>query len=288
VVVAQAVPSLSTTEDLAVAMVGRSLEKLPARDGEPGREVLLEVRNLWANDLWGNPSVRDASFTVHAGEIVAIAGVDGNGQAELVECITGLRPLSSGTVAIAGQLLRHARPRRAAQLGLSHIPSDRHRFGIVGTFSVEENIVLNSFTEPRMSRFGFLSFANIRERAFDLMRRFEIKAASLRVPIDTLSGGNQQKIVVARELGHRRQVLVAAQPTRGVDVGAIEYIHRQIVASRDEGVGILLVSTELDEALALADRILVIFSGRIVGDFTRDQATRENLGRLMAGGSVVD
>jgi ABC-type uncharacterized transport system ATPase subunit len=272
----------ATPAGLARLMVGRDvlfdLDKPPARPGDP----VLEVIDLTASDDRGLPAVRGLSLEVRAGEIVALAGVDGNGQTELVEAITGLRP-AMGTVRVGGRDLAGAPARAVLDAGVSHIPEDRQRRGLVLPFTLAENLGLREYRRPSLSRRGLLRLSRLRDRAAALLREYDVRGGAPDVPAASLSGGNQQKVVIAREIACDPRVLVAAQPTRGLDVGAIEFVHRRLVAERDNGRGILLVSLELDEVRSLADRILVIFEGRIVRELGPD-ASEEELGLAMTGG----
>jgi general nucleoside transport system ATP-binding protein len=278
------VPREGATEDgLAKMMVGREVllrvDKQPAQAGD----VLLEVRNLHVNDERGLPAVRDVSLAVHAGEIVGIAGVEGNGQSELIEAITGLRHAESGEIAVAGKVIERTSARRMLDVGVGHIPEDRQRRGLVLEFSIAENIALHDYNSAPDSRFGWLFPRRLIERARSLIREFDIRGGGPNTPGGSLSGGNQQKVVAAREIARDPRVLIAAQPTRGLDVGAIEYLHRRIVEERDEGRAILLVSLELDEVLSLADRILVMYEGQVVGEHAPG-VTEEEIGLEMLGG----
>ncbi|HEV8151481.1 MAG TPA: ABC transporter ATP-binding protein [Solirubrobacteraceae bacterium] len=272
----------ATPAGLARLMVGRDvlfdLDKPPARPGDP----VLEVIDLTASDDRGLPAVRGLSLEVRAGEIVALAGVDGNGQTELVEAITGLRP-AMGTVRVGGRDLAGAPARAMLDAGVSHIPEDRQRRGLVLPFTLAENLGLREYRRPSLSRRGLLRLRRLRDRAAALLREYDVRGGAPDVPAASLSGGNQQKVVIAREIACDPRVLVAAQPTRGLDVGAIEFVHRRLVAERDNGRGILLVSLELDEVRSLADRILVIFEGRIVRELGPG-ASEEELGLAMTGG----
>jgi simple sugar transport system ATP-binding protein len=229
-------------------------------------------------------TVRGVSFSVRAGEIVGIAGVDGNGQTELVEAITGLRPTASGSVTVGSRRFAgHLDPRKMIEAGIGHIPEDRHRRGLVLEFNLAENLALHDYTEPPDSRHGWLFPKRLVERAVRLIKEFDIRGGGPFTFAKALSGGNQQKVVVAREVARNPVVLIAAQPTRGLDVGAIEYVHRRLVAERDSGHGILLVSLELEEVLSLADRILVIYEGQIVGEHDAGVG-EEEIGLEMLGG----
>ncbi|MER3488132.1 MAG: heme ABC transporter ATP-binding protein, partial [Chloroflexota bacterium] len=281
-VVGTTTPAEATRESLARMMVGRpvelEVEKGPAKPGP----VVLEIRGLAVRDDRGHLAVRDLDLDVRAGEIVAIAGVQGNGQTELVEAITGLRAPLAGQVRIAGQEVRFD-PRRIFELGVGHVPEDRLEDGLVPGFSVAENLVLNTYHLRPFSDGLRLRREAIIATASELVEAFDIRTPSIFNDVANLSGGNQQKVIVAREFSRPVVLLVAAQPTRGLDVGSIEYIHRRIVAKRDEGAAILLVSTELDEALSLGDRIAVMYAGRIVRILAPTEATPELLGLLMGG-----
>jgi simple sugar transport system ATP-binding protein len=278
------VPREGATEDgLARMMVGREVllrvEKPPA---EPG-ETLLEVRDLHVNDDRGLAAVRDVSFVVRAGEIVGIAGVEGNGQSELIEAVTGLRRTNGGQMAVGGRVIDHATARKMLDAGVGHIPEDRQRRGLILEFSIAENIALHDYCYPPDSRWGWLFPRRLIERARRLITEFDVRGGGPNTRAGSLSGGNQQKLVAAREVARDPKVLVAAQPTRGLDVGAIEYLHRRLVEERDEGRAILLLSLELDEVLSLSDRILVMYEGRIVGEHT-GAVTEEEVGIEMLGG----
>jgi general nucleoside transport system ATP-binding protein len=231
----------------------------------------------------GHRVVDGVSLDVRAGEILALAGVQGNGQSELVEAVCGLRTPSGGSVRLDGADMTGRPPRDIFGAGVAHVPEDRQRDGLIGSFPVADNLVLNQIDARAFSRWGRVDRAAVREHAANLVDEFDVRTPSVGTAASTLSGGNQQKVIVAREFFHARRLLVLSQPTRGLDVGSIQYIHRQVVAKRDEGVAVLLNSSELDEVLALADRIAVIYQGRIVGVVDRADASRELLGLLMAG-----
>jgi general nucleoside transport system ATP-binding protein len=272
----------ATREGLARLMVGREVllrvEKTPSSPAEP----LLTVEGLSVLDDRELEAVRDVSFEVRAGEIVGIAGVDGNGQTELIDAVTGLRKAQAGRVAVAGKEITNDGAREALDAGLGHIPEDRHRRGLVLDFTLAENIALHDYKESPDSRFGWLYPRRLIERARRLIQAFDVRGGGPLTRAAALSGGNQQKVVVAREVERDPRVLLAAQPTRGLDVGAIEFVHRRLVEERDQGRAILLVSLELDEILSLADRILVMYEGRIVGEYAPD-VTPEELGIAMTG-----
>jgi ABC-type uncharacterized transport system ATPase subunit len=274
----------ATEQGLARMMVGREVllrvEKTP---GQPA-EKLLTVQELQVSDDRGLPAVRGVSFDVRAGEIVGIAGVDGNGQTELVEALSGLRKPSSGRIAIADEELTNATARRRLDAGLGHIPEDRLRRGLVLEFSLAENLALHDYRKEPNSLFGWLRPGRIVTWARRLLQEFDVRGGGATARASALSGGNQQKLVVAREVARDPRVLIAAQPTRGLDVGAIEFVHRRLVQERDEGRAILLVSLELEEILSLSDRILVIYEGGIVGEYD-SSVSDEELGIAMTGAS---
>jgi ABC-type uncharacterized transport system ATPase subunit len=272
----------ATEETLARAMVGREVllrvEKPPAEMGD----VLLEVEDLHVIDDRGIEKVRGVSFQVRAGEIVGIAGVDGNGQTELIEALTGLRRADQGVIRVGGHQLDHASARATLDAGLGHIPEDRQRRGLVLEFSLAENIALHDYAEPPDSKWGWLFPGRLVSRARRLIQEFDVRGGGPFTPAGSLSGGNQQKLVAAREISRDPKALIAAQPTRGLDVGAIEYLHRRLVTERDEGRAILLVSLELDEIFSLSDRILVIYEGQIVGEH-EGEVSEEQIGFEMVG-----
>jgi simple sugar transport system ATP-binding protein len=272
---------------LARMMVGRDvLLRVAKPPAQPG-DSLLEVEDLHVRDERGIEAVRGISLTVRAGEIVGIAGVDGNGQSELIEAITGLRTPTSGRIRVAGRDVPVGNARKMLDAGVGHIPEDRQRRGLVLEFSIAENIALHDYRLPPESRWGWLFPRRLVERARTLIGEFDVRGGGPTTRAGALSGGNQQKVVAAREVARDPKVLVAAQPTRGLDVGAIEYLHRRLVAERDEGRAILLVSLELDEILALSDRILVIYEGEIVGEHAAG-ADEEAIGLEMLGGRAKE
>jgi simple sugar transport system ATP-binding protein len=275
----------ATEEGLARMMVGREVllrvDKAASHPGNP----LLEVEGLNVYDDRGLEAVRDVSFAVRGGEIVGLAGVDANGQAELIDAIAGLRQAASGRIVLDGEDVTHAGAREVLDSGLGHIPEDRHRRGLVLPFSLTENLGLHAYRQQPNSRFGFLKLGTMLDRSKRLLGEFDVRGGSPGTPAGALSGGNQQKVVLAREIDADPKVLIAAQPTRGLDVGAIEFVHRRLVEQRDGGRAVFLVSLELEEILSLSDRILVIYEGRIVGEFP-PTATEEQLGFAMTGGRV--
>ena len=276
----------TTVEELSAMMVGRNVsfhvEKKPVQPGE----VVLEVKNMtMASKLHKNNAVKNVSLKVRRGEIVCLAGIDGNGQTEFVYSLTGLEPLSSGSITLCGQDITHASIRKRSKLGMSHIPEDRHKHGLVLDYSLENNMVLQRYFEPEFTnKAGFLRRGNIRKYAEGLIEQYDVRSGQGPVTIArSMSGGNQQKAIIAREIDKNPELLVAVQPTRGLDVGAIEYIHRQLVAQRDAGKAVLLVSLELDEVMDVPDRILVMYEGEIVGELDPKKTTQEELGLYMAG-----
>jgi simple sugar transport system ATP-binding protein len=277
----------ATEEGLARMMVGREvLLRVEKPAAQPG-DTLLELRSLNVNDDRGLPAVRDVSFHVKAGEIVGIAGVEGNGQSELIEAITGLRPSTSGEVVVAGRVISHAGARKMLNAGVGHIPEDRQRRGLVLEFTIAENIALHDYNEPPDSRYGWLFPGRLIQRARQLIKEFDVRGGGPQTRAAALSGGNQQKLVAAREVARDPKVLIAAQPTRGLDVGAIEFLHQRLVEERDEGRAILLLSLELDEVLSLSDRILVMYEGRIVAEHAAG-ASEEEIGVEMLGGGRTE
>ena len=276
----------TTMEELSAMMVGRNVsfhvDKKPA---EPG-EVVLEVEGMtMASKLHKNNAVKAVSLKVRRGEIVCLAGIDGNGQTEFVYGLTGLEPLSAGSIKLCGKDITHAPIRQRSVMGMSHIPEDRHKHGLVLDYTLEDNMVLQRYFEPEFTdKAGFLRRKNIRGYAERLIEQYDVRSGQGPITIArSMSGGNQQKAIVAREIDKDPELLVAVQPTRGLDVGAIEYIHRQLVAQRDEGKAVLLVSLELDEVMDVPDRILVMYEGEIVGELDPKKTTQEELGLYMAG-----
>ncbi len=286
-VVGETTPAQATPETLAAMMVGREIVfYLPKAQAQPG-EVVMEVNNLSAKDNRNHRVVRGVSFHVRAGEVLGVAGVQGNGQTELVEVLTGLRKPESGQVLVNGVDVTAARPRRVTEQGVAHIPEDRHRYGMVLQYTIADNLVLNNYYLSPYTVGWMLNRQTISEHAVALIQKFDIRTPSAENTGGSLSGGNQQKLVVARELGGREvKLLIASQPTRGVDVGSIEFIHRQIIEQRDAGVAVLLVSAELDEIMSLSDRIIVMYEGEIVSSLEAAQSSREQLGLLMAGSHI--
>jgi general nucleoside transport system ATP-binding protein len=277
----------ATQQSLARLVVGRDvileLDKTPGKPAAP----LLEVRDLRVDDDRQLEKVSGVSLTVHAGEIVAVAGVDGNGQQELVDAITGMRAPREGTVAVDGREIAGQGVRAATEAGMAHIAEDRHLRGLVLPFTLAENLALREYRSPEFSGRGWLRLGHMKQRAEKLLAEFDVRGGGAESYAAALSGGNQQKVAIAREIASDPKVLVAHQPTRGLDVGAIEFVHRRLIAERDKGRAVLLMSLEYEEVRALADRILVIYDGRIVGEFPPD-ASEEQLGIAMIGGGRAD
>ncbi|HEM60815.1 MAG TPA: ABC transporter ATP-binding protein [Chloroflexi bacterium] len=281
-------PDDTSLEELAEMMVGREVDLVVDKGPATPGEVVLEVEDLIAEDARGHRVVRGVDLFVRAGEILGVAGVQGNGQTELVEVLTGLHPASGGTVLILGQDVTNAPPRRVTELGVAHIPEDRQRDGLVMTFPIFDNLVLSTYYLEPYAKGPVIQFEEVYEYADRAVEEFDVRTPSIILPAQTLSGGNQQKLIVAREFSRPIKLMIAAQPTRGLDVGSVEYIHRQIVQKRDDGVAVLLVSVELDEIMALSDRIAVMYEGKIVGSVDADKVTREELGLMMAGARLEE
>lgn len=282
--VAQVEASSTTEEQLAALMVGtaRAAEWKPPA-GHPRGEVLLEAENLQIDDARGVPALRGVSLNVFAGELVGIAGVDGNGQRELAEVITGLRAPTSGLIRFRGKTLRAGSPGRMRRLGLSHVPEDRLARAIIAPMTVEENLALGRDRVPPFARGALIDFEGRRERAVKLLEHFDVRPRDPLAQIGLLSGGNQQKVVLARELDLSPKVLVVVQPTRGLDVSAVRSVHQRLLEARERGAGILLISLDLDEVLALSDRLYAIYGGQITGQLERAQFDEKRVGRLMMG-----
>ncbi len=272
---------------LAAMMVGRNVEfVVDKKEIEPG-EVVLEVKDLHGKDYRDIEILKGLDLKVRRGEIVGIAGIDGNGQTELVEIITGLRKANSGSIQINGEEILNETPRKIFEKGVSSIPADRQKHGLVLDFSVAENIILQNFNEPEYSKKGILKKADIHKKAEELIEKFDIRPrGSEEKPAGQLSGGNQQKVIIAREVTNNKDLLIAVNPTRGLDVGAIEFVHKYIVEQRNKNKAVLLVSFELDEIMSLSDKINVIFDGKIVGSVEGKDADENTLGLMMAGGGA--
>jgi simple sugar transport system ATP-binding protein len=282
-VVGTTTPEKADRNKLATMMVGREVELEVERTPAHAGEVVLEVEDLLVLDDRDQVAVDGVTFQVRGGEVFGIAGVQGNGQTELVEAITGLRPVLQGSVTILGTDTTNSSPRRIAELGVAHVPEDRQQDGLVLPFPVADNLALMTYYKPPFARGAVLRFDEILRSAQRLIDEFDIRTPSALTPVASLSGGNQQKVIVAREFSRPIRVLVAAQPTRGLDVGSIEYIHKRIMEKRDQGCGVLLVSSELDEILELSDRIGVMYRGKLVAVVPAERASKENIGLLMAG-----
>jgi ABC-type uncharacterized transport system ATPase subunit len=281
--VAEVTPREVTKAQLAELMVGRPVELVVTKsDAEPAGPVLV-VEDLVVLDDRDHVAVRGVSFTVEAGEIVGIAGVQGNGQTELVESITGLRPSTGGTVKIGGADMTVSSPREIHRAGVAHVPEDRQRSGLVLDFTVYENIVLDSYYQKQFSDRTVMNWDRVKDVASGLVEEYDVRTPGIEVNVSTLSGGNQQKVIVAREFSRDVKLVVASQPTRGIDVGSIEYIHARIVQERDEGAAVLIVSSELEEVMALSDRVLVMYGGLIVGEFDPDETGTTEIGLAMLG-----
>jgi simple sugar transport system ATP-binding protein len=282
-------PTETNESELAELMVGRAVNLRVDRGRSHPGEIALEVAGLRAKDDRGHEALRGLDLVVRAGEIVGIAGVAGNGQDEIVESLMGLRRPTAGIVRLAGQDITRATVDQRRDLGMSFVPADRQRFGLVLTYAIDDNLALTRYGDPPFAG-GFAgmirNFGAISANAVRLMKEFDVRASGPKAPAATLSGGNQQKVIVAREFGQEVRLLVLDQPTRGLDVGSIEFIHKQVIARRDHGAAVLLVSAELDEVLELSDRVLVVFRGNIVGSFAAEEAQREKIGLLMATGGA--
>ncbi|MBZ1352143.1 ABC transporter ATP-binding protein [Streptococcus sp. LPB0406] len=276
----------ATNADLAEMMVGRSVSFKTVKQAPQPKEVVLSIKDLVVNENRGIPAVKNLSLDVRAGEIVGIAGIDGNGQSELIQAITGLRKIESGSVELKGQSIVGLHPRQITELSVGHVPEDRHRDGLVLEMMISENIALQTYYKEPLSKKGILNYTNIIDYAKKLMQEFDVRAASEIVPASALSGGNQQKAIIAREIDRNPDLLIVSQPTRGLDVGAIEYIHKRLIQERDNGKAVLVVSFELDEILNVSDRIAVIHDGKIQGIVTPETTNKQELGVLMAGGEL--
>ena len=275
----------TTKEELSRMMVGRnvsfSVDKKPSTPGE----TVLKVEHMTVpSKSHSNNAVKDVSFNVRRGEIVCIAGIDGNGQSEFVQGLTGLENITGGTITFCGKDITHASIRDRSKAGMSHIPEDRHKHGLVLDYSLEQNMVLQRYWAPEFQNHGFIKSKAVRDHAVRLIEQYDVRSGQGPVTITrSMSGGNQQKAIIAREIDKAPELLVAVQPTRGLDVGAIEYIHKQLVAQRDSGKAVLLVSLELDEVMDVSDRILVMYEGELVGQLDPKKVTVEELGLYMAG-----
>jgi len=276
-------PEEASLEKLAAMMVGRDVNLIVMKEPAKPGEAVLKVQDLYVRDERENLTVNGVTFDVREGEVLGIAGVQGNGQTELVYALTGLLPVESGEAYVLENPIHRATPRQILEYGVAHIPEDRQRHGLVLSFPVSDNLMLCTYYQSPFAKGVSLQEKTALKNAETLVKQFDVRTPSIHVKASTLSGGNQQKVIVAREFSRPIKLLIASQPTRGLDVGSIEYIHNQIVKKRDEGTGVLLVSSELDEILALADRIAVIYKGRIMDILDAKKASKEQLGLLMAG-----
>jgi general nucleoside transport system ATP-binding protein len=275
--------SETNPNELASLMVGREVTFTTEKIEATPKHDVFTIENLHVKDSRGLGAVNGLDLTVRAGEIVGIAGVDGNGQSELIEAITGLRKIESGTVKLNGKEITKLSPRKITESGIAHIPQDRHKHGLVLDFPIGENMVLQTYYQEPNSKMGVLNFKNIYKKARTLIEEFDVRTPSEYTPARALSGGNQQKAIIGREVDRNPDLLIAAQPTRGLDVGAIEFIHKRLIEQRDNGKGVLLVSFELDEIMNVSDRIAVIYEGKIVAIVNPKETTEQELGLLMAG-----
>lgn len=276
----------ATNADLAEMMVGRSVSFKTEKQASQPKEVVLSIKDLVVNENRGVPAVKNLSLDVRAGEIVGIAGIDGNGQSELIQAITGLRKVESGSIELKGDSIVDLHPRQITELSVGHVPEDRHRDGLILEMMISENIALQTYYKEPHSKNGILNYSNITSYAKKLMEEFDVRAASEFVSAAALSGGNQQKAIIAREIDRDPDLLIVSQPTRGLDVGAIEYIHKRLIEERDNGKAVLVVSFELDEILNVSDRIAVIHDGKIQGIVSPETTNKQELGVLMAGGNL--
>ncbi|HGQ5355446.1 TPA: ABC transporter ATP-binding protein [Streptococcus pneumoniae] len=276
----------ATNADLAEMMVGRSVSFKTEKQASKPKEVVLSIKDLVVNENRGVPAVKNLSLDVRAGEIVGIAGIDGNGQSELIQAITGLRKVESGSIELKGDSIVGLHPRQITELSVGHVPEDRHRDGLILEMMISENIALQTYYKEPHSKNEILNYSNITSYAKKLMEEFDVRAASELVPAAALSGGNQQKAIIAREIDRDPDLLIVSQPTRGLDVGAIEYIHKRLIEERDNGKAVLVVSFELDEILNVSDRIAVIHDGKIQGIVSPETTNKQELGVLMAGGNL--
>ncbi len=275
----------TSKEKFSELMVGRKIEFTVVKDKSKTGKVVLDVKNLTVKSKHSSkPAVKDVTFKVKAGEVVCVAGIDGNGQSDLVYALTGLEKASSGTIALNGDDITKASVRKRSDLGMSHIPEDRHKHGLVLDYSLAKNLVLQTYYKNQFQNHGFLKFKEINEYSKKLINKFDIRSGQgAKTMARSMSGGNQQKAIVAREIDKDPEILVAVQPTRGLDVGAIEYIHKQLILQRDRGKAILLVSLELEEVMNVSDRILVMYEGEIVANLDPKKVTMEDLGLYMSG-----
>lgn len=275
-----------TNQELAELMVGRSVSFITEKAPAQPKDIVLEIKDLNIKESRGSLKVKGLSLDVRAGEIVGVAGIDGNGQTELVKAITGLTKVDSGSIKLHNKDITNQHPRKITEQSVGHVPEDRHRDGLVLEMTVAENIALQTYYKPPMSKYGFLDYNQINSHARKLMEEFDVRGAGEWVSAASLSGGNQQKAIIAREIDRNPDLLIVSQPTRGLDVGAIEYIHKRLIQARDEGKAVLVISFELDEILNVSDRIAVIHDGQIQGIVSPETTTKQELGILMVGGNI--
>lgn len=272
-----------TQGELARMMVGRELKALPEKQVVEQEDIRLSLRDVWADNDLGTPGLRGVSFDLREGEILGVAGVSGNGQRELAQVINGLRPITKGDIRVGSKDIANSSPAEIIDQGVSYIPEERMVDGMIKEFTVAENLILRDHSKKPFSRSGFLNFRAISKQSDELIEQYNVKTPSQDTPVKNLSGGNIQKLLLARELSRKPKVVIAAQPTRGLDVGATEYVHQVLTDQRGEGTAILLISEDLDEVLALSDRIIVIYEGEIMGQVVTEEASPEDLGLMMAG-----
>jgi general nucleoside transport system ATP-binding protein len=276
-------PRKATPEKLASMMVGRDVSLVVQKQPAKPKEAVLKVDNLFVRDERQNMTVQGVSFEVRKGEVLGVAGVQGNGQTELIYALTGLASVESGAIELNGKIFHHTTPRQILESGVAHIPEDRQKHGLILSFPIHDNMMLCTYYEEPFAKGVSLQEKPIFSNAEALVKQYDVRTPNIYVNAGTLSGGNQQKVIVAREFSRPIELLIASQPTRGLDVGSIEYIHKQIIKKRDEGTGVLVVSSELDEILALSDRIAVMYKGQIMDILDAKKASKEDLGLLMAG-----
>lgn len=275
-----------SSQQLADMMVGREVSFKTDKKAANPQEVVLSVENIVVKENRGIEAVKNLSLEVRAGEILGIAGIDGNGQSELIQALTGLRKVESGHIYLGGDEITNLRPRKITEAGVGHVPEDRHKYGLILEMTLAENIALQTYYQEPMSQMGVLNYSEINDHARDLIKEFDVRTVSEVVPAKALSGGNQQKAIIAREISRDPELLIVANPTRGLDVGAIEFIHKRIIEQRDNFKAVLLVSFELEEILNVSDRIAVLHDGEIVGIVNANETSEQELGLLMAGSSL--
>lgn len=275
-----------SSQQLADMMVGREVSFKTDKKAANPQEIVLSVENLVVKENRGIEAVKNLSLEVRAGEILGIAGIDGNGQSELIQALTGLRKVESGHIYLGGDEITNLRPRKITEAGVGHVPEDRHKYGLILEMTLAENIALQTYYQEPMSQMGVLNYGEINDHACDLIKEFDVRTVSEVVPAKALSGGNQQKAIIAREISRDPELLIVANPTRGLDVGAIEFIHKRIIEQRDNFKAVLLVSFELEEILNVSDRIAVLHDGEIVGIVNANETSEQELGLLMAGSSL--